>query len=33
MASEYHTSSVVEAQLMPHLLQGTESFISSAFID
>lgn len=33
MANEYHTSSVVEAQLMPHLLQGTLSFISSAFID
>jgi hypothetical protein len=25
MASEYHTSSIVEAHLMPHLLQGTLS--------
>jgi len=33
MANEYHTSSIVEAQLMPHLLQGTVSFMSSAFID
>lgn len=33
MANEYHTSSIVEAQLMPHLLQGTLSFMSSAFID
>lgn len=33
MANEYHTSSVVEAQLMPHLLQGTFSLISSALID
>jgi hypothetical protein len=33
MANEYHTSSIVEAQLIPHLLQGTLSFISFAFID
>jgi hypothetical protein len=33
VASEYHTSSIVEAHLMPHLLQGMLSFISSAFID
>lgn len=33
MANEYHTSSIVEAQLMPHLLQGTLRFMSSAFIE
>jgi len=33
MANEYHTSSIVEAQLMPHLLQGTLRFMSSAFAD